>query len=42
MQLLGQDAHILIAASGEVHHQYVTGRQAGRDAQALGNRVRRR
>ena len=40
LQLAGQNAHILVAASREVHHQYVTGRERGSKAQSLGHGVR--
>ena len=40
LQLAGQNAHILVAASREVHHQYVTGRERGSKAQGLGHGVR--
>src|SRR5579863_6762257 len=40
VQLLGKNAHILVAASGEVHYKYVMRRKRGSDADALGYRVR--
>jgi len=35
-----QNAHILVAAPREVHHQYVMGGHRGSNAQGLGNGVR--
>ncbi len=40
VQLAGQDAHVLIAASREVHHQYFMRWKSGSDAQGLGHGVR--
>ena len=39
VQLAGQNAHVLVAASREVHHQYVMGGQRGSKAQGLGHGV---